>query len=110
MYHTIDLEVAGVTLLSFHESVGNHCTILVDITTCLAIGQQDHKIVRPSTQRLTTKNKQSVKKYLENVTDQFRQHKILEWQDNLIGVVEEGPLTLNLMEQMEWIDSQKTEI
>ncbi len=71
VYHTIDLEVAGVTLLSFHEIVGDHCTILVDITTCSAIGQQVHQIVHPSAQRLTTKNKQSVKKYLENVIDQF---------------------------------------
>jgi hypothetical protein len=48
VYHTSDLEVAGVTLLSIHESMGNHPTILVDITTCLAIGQQEHKIVRLS--------------------------------------------------------------
>jgi hypothetical protein len=45
VYHTIDLEVAGVILLSFHKSMGNHRTILVDITTCSAISQQDHKIV-----------------------------------------------------------------
>jgi hypothetical protein len=110
VYHTADLEVAGVTLLSFHESVGNHCTILVDITTRSAIGQQEHKIFRPNAQRLTTKNKQSVKKYIHDVTDQFRQHKILERQDNLIKAVEEGPLSQDLMEQMEWIDSLKTEI
>ncbi len=110
MYHTPDLEVAGVTLLSFHESMGDHCTILVDITTCSAIGQQEHKIVRPSAQRLTTKNKQSVKKYLDDVTEQFRQHKISEWQDNLISAVEEGPLNPDLIEQMERINSVKTEI
>ncbi len=110
VYHTPDPEVAGVTLLSFHESMGDHHTILVDITTCLAIGQQEHKIVRPSARRLTTKNKQSVKKYLDDVTEQFRQHKILEWQDNLISAVEEGSLNPNLMEQMERIDSLKTEI
>ncbi len=110
MYHTPDLEVAGVTLLSFHKSMGDHHTILVDITTCSAIGQQEHKIVPPSVRRLTTKNKQSVKKYLDDVMEQFRQHKILEWQDNLISAVEEGPLNPDLMEQMEWIDSLKTEI
>jgi hypothetical protein len=110
VYHTPDLEVAGVTLLSFHESVGDHCTILVDITTCLAIGQQEHKIVCPSARRLTTKNKQSVKKYLDDVTEQFRQHKISERQDNLISAVEEGHFNPNLMEQMEWINSLKTEI
>ncbi len=110
VYHTPDLEVAGVTLLSFRESVGNHCTILVDITSLSAIGQQEHKIVCPSAQRLTTKNKQSVKKYLDDVTEQFRQHKISEQQDTLISAVEEGPLTPNLMEQMERINSLKTEI
>ncbi len=110
MYHTPDLEVAGVTLLSIHKSVGDHRTILVDITTCSAIGQQEHKIVRPSAQCLTTKNKQSVKKYLDDVTEQFRQHKISDRQDNLISVVEEGPLNPNLMKQMEQINSLKTEI
>jgi hypothetical protein len=110
VYHTPDLEVAGVTLLSFHKSVGNHRAILVDITTCLAISQQEHKIVCPSARCLTTKNKQSVKKYLDDVTEQFRQHKILERQDNLISVVEERPLNPDLMEQMEQIDSLKTEI
>jgi hypothetical protein len=90
--------------------MGNHHTILVDITTCLAIGQQEHKIVCPSARRLTTKYKQSVKEYLEAVMEQFRQQKILERQDNLISVVEEGPLNPDLMEQMEWIDSLKTEI
>jgi hypothetical protein len=88
MYHTADLEVAGVTLLSFHKSVGDHRTILVDIITCLVIGQQEHKIACPSAQRLTPKNKQSVKKYLEDDMEQFRQHKILEQQDTLISVVE----------------------
>ncbi len=59
VYHTPDLEVAGVTLLSFHKSMGDHCTILVDITTCLAISQQEHKIVCLSARHLTTKNKQT---------------------------------------------------
>ncbi len=110
MYHTSDLEIAGVTLLSFHESMGNHHTILVDITTCSAISQQEHKIVCPSAQRLTTKNKQSVKKYLDDIMEQLRQHKISEWQDILISAVEEGPPNPDLMEQMEWIDRLTTEI
>jgi hypothetical protein len=110
VYHTPDLEVAGVTLLSFHKSMGNHCTILVDITTCSAISLQEHKIVCPSARCLTNKNNQSVKKYLDDVTEQFRQHKISEQHDNLISAVEEGPLNPDLMEQIERINSLKTEI
>ena len=33
VWHTPDLEVAALVQLSFHESLGDHRTVLIDITT-----------------------------------------------------------------------------
>jgi hypothetical protein len=33
VFHTSDLEVTSTLQLSFHKGVGDHCTVLVDITT-----------------------------------------------------------------------------
>ena len=41
VWHPPDLEVLAVVQLSFHEGAGDHHTVLVDITTYSAIGQQE---------------------------------------------------------------------
>jgi hypothetical protein len=33
VYHTQDQEIMAITQLSFHKSVGDHCTVLVNVTT-----------------------------------------------------------------------------
>jgi len=40
VWHTPDLEVSALVQLSFHEGLGDHRTVLVDITTQSAIGIQ----------------------------------------------------------------------
>ncbi len=37
VYHSPNLEVMAIAQLSFHEGVGNHHTVIVDVTTRLAI-------------------------------------------------------------------------
>ncbi len=39
VYHTPDLEIALLILLSFHERVGDHQTVIINITTSSAIGK-----------------------------------------------------------------------
>jgi hypothetical protein len=41
VFHTPDLEVTSTLQLSFHEGIGDHRTVLVDISTWSAIGKQD---------------------------------------------------------------------
>ncbi len=38
VYHTYNLEIMGITELSFHKSVGDHRTVLVNVATRLVIG------------------------------------------------------------------------
>ena len=49
VWHTLDLEVSAVLQLSFHEGVGDRCTVLVDITAYSAIGWQEFKVFHPHT-------------------------------------------------------------
>ena len=47
VYHTPDLVITAVTQLSFHEGVGDHRNILVDITTSSAIGKFEKRVIPP---------------------------------------------------------------
>jgi hypothetical protein len=50
VYHTPDSTITALMQLSFHKGVGDHRTVLVDISTESAIG-----IVPPKMRRLVTK-------------------------------------------------------
>jgi hypothetical protein len=41
IYHSQDLEVMAVAQLLFHEGIGNHHMVLVDILMCSMISQQE---------------------------------------------------------------------
>ncbi len=60
VYHSSSLEITSTMMLSFHEGVGNHRTMLVDITTRSLLGTDGMRIVRPAARRLTCSNKRSV--------------------------------------------------
>ena len=49
------LKIGGFILLSFGESVGDHRTMIFDVTTQLPIGKFEHKVVRASCRRLNCK-------------------------------------------------------
>jgi hypothetical protein len=83
VYHTHNLEIMAITQLSFHKSIGDHHTVLVDVTTRLVIGQQEYRVVRPTARRLATRNKSSRNAYLKDTRVQFDKHKLVQWQ-NLI--------------------------
>ena len=64
VYHTPDLTIMALMQLSFHEGVGDHRTVLVDISTESAIGKFERRIVLPKARHLVTKSDNSVKAYL----------------------------------------------
>ncbi len=45
MWHSYQLVTTSTTQLSFHERVGDHRSVLVNITTDLAIGKQEFRVV-----------------------------------------------------------------
>ena len=64
--------------LSFHVSVGDHNTVILDISTRTTIGQFQSNIVRPSTICLTTNQPVPVDSYNGIVEGQFKRHGIIE--------------------------------
>jgi hypothetical protein len=79
----LDLEIISVLQLSFHEGVGNHRTVIVEILTSSAIGNFKCRIVAPQAQRRTTKNTARVKGYIKYLSTQCFQHKLQEPFNNL---------------------------
>ncbi len=61
VYHTSDLEITLLMQLSFHEGVGNHRMVIINVTTSLAIGKLERRVVAPQARCLATRNKNSVK-------------------------------------------------
>ena len=57
--HTNDIEVQLLRMNSFAESVGDHRTVILDVTTQSMIGEYEYKIVRPQSRRLTTQQPSS---------------------------------------------------
>jgi hypothetical protein len=110
IYHTHDLEITAITQLSFHESIGDHHTILVDITTRLVIWQQEYRVVQPTARRYATRNKSSMNAYFKDMRVQFANHKLVQWQNSIVEVLQTGPATPQIFYAMEPLDMQKKEI
>jgi hypothetical protein len=79
--HTPDLKVTSTLQLSFHEGVGDHKTVLVDISTWSAIGKQDFQVVHPHARRLNLKNNRTRSKYLCHLETQMAIHKMTHHLD-----------------------------
>jgi hypothetical protein len=58
VYHTPESTITALMQLSFHEGVGDHQTILLDISTSLATGKFERRVVPPKARWLVTKNEQ----------------------------------------------------
>ena len=71
-----DLDVTNFLSLSFHESVGDHRSMIIEITTASFIGKFQGNIVRPSSCRLTMRQQASVKNYNTEVDRQLQLHNI----------------------------------
>ncbi len=47
VWFLLELEITSMIQLSFHEGVGDHRTVLVDVSTVSAIGKQEFQVVQP---------------------------------------------------------------
>ena len=74
IFATPDIDVTNCLLLSFHESIGDHRTAILEFTTKSAIGRYQGKIVRPSSRRLTLRQPGAVKSYNSTIHEQFNIH------------------------------------
>jgi hypothetical protein len=78
VWHTPDLKVLAVLQLSLHKGVGNHCTVLVDITMYSTIGRQEFKIVHPHAWRLNSTNHWARSRYNQHLEEQMSRHRMVE--------------------------------
>jgi hypothetical protein len=83
VYHTPDLTIMVLAQLSFHEGVGDHTTVLVDISTSSMLGKFERRVVPPKARRLEMKNENSVKAYPRFVTTECQRHWIQKRLDHI---------------------------
>ena len=84
IFTTPDIELTACLLLSFHESAGDHPTMIFEVTTTSAIGKFQGKIVRPSSRCLTLRQPGAVQTYNANIHEQFELHKIPQRLNDLL--------------------------
>ena len=110
VYHSPNLEVTSTLLLSFHEGVGNHRTVLIDITARSLLGTEGHRIVRPPARRLATSNNKAVNKFNKYVERKLQEHRLHERLVTVSIILQKNPQDGNGRRLLEVIDSQTTEI
>jgi hypothetical protein len=76
VWHTPDLEVSTLVQLSFHEGLGDHRTVLVDVTTQSAIGKHEFRVVRPEARRLNSTNTRVRSRYINHLEGQMAIHRM----------------------------------
>jgi len=74
VWRTPDIEVNNLIMLPFSHSVGDHRTIILDVTTLSMIGSYQHKVVYPPCRPLSNKHKQSVARYVSQLERQMDIH------------------------------------
>jgi hypothetical protein len=77
-YKSLEIEIVNLGMLSFTESPGDHRLFIIDISTCLLLGEFRFKVCRPINRCLVTSQQQSVDRYNTIVRDQFDTHRIVE--------------------------------
>ena len=107
-----ELEVTNSLMLSFHESVGDHRSIIIEVSTRSMLGQHQSSIVRPTTRRLTTKQPQSVSKYNACFLAQCTTHNIQTRTSSLLSAVRSTayPVATETADEIMGLHSQMDEI
>ena len=101
IYSTPDIDAQGFLALSFHESVGDHRTSFIDITSSSMVGAFQSHIVRPTSRRLTTRQSTSVRQYNSDLWNRLTSHRIPErWQNIATAVASsEGGASHHIQER-----------
>jgi hypothetical protein len=105
-----DLEVVSTFQLSFHEGVGDHCLVLVDITAQLAIGIQEFKVVYPHGRRLSFQNNGARTRYLRHLETQMRTHRMVERLSTCEQRIFTYPAPADAIKDMQTLDMQMAEM
>jgi hypothetical protein len=110
VWHSHNLDVTSTLQLSFHEGVGDHRSVIVDITTASAIGKHELRVVHPSARRLSSGNVRARSKYTTHLEKQMDTHRFVERLRNCEEQAELYPAPPEVQNQMQCIDSQIVEM
>ncbi len=110
VFHSPDLNVTATMQLLFHKGIGDHCTVLVDISTWSAIGKQEFKVVHPHARRLNSKNDRARLKYLYHIEAQMTIHKMTNRLEECERAIQGYPGHPDEVKKMEALDKQMVEM
>lgn len=104
MYYSPGLEITGLVQLSFHEGVGDHRTVIVDISSRSMIGVDSFKIVRPPARRLAVTNRKSTQRYFEILEQKFTDHNLFTRLEECKRDLSQNASDSNAAARLEMID------
>ncbi len=110
VWHTPHLEVSAVVQLSFHEGLGDHRTVLVDITTHSAIGKHDFKVICPEARRLNSSNSKVRSWYILHLKGQMTTHRMTERLEACGRSINGFPTSASNKKTMQILDNQMEEM
>jgi hypothetical protein len=110
VWHSHNLEVTAPLQLSFHEGVGDHSSALVDVTTALAIGKQEFRVIHPSTRRLSSRKIRPRSKYIAHLEQQIDTHRMVDCLRMCKERASTYPAPMEAQERMQRLDSQAVEM
>jgi len=110
VWHTPDLEVSALVQLSFHEGLGDHRTVLVDVTTQFAIGKHEFRVVRPEARRLNSTNTRVRSRYIAHLEGQMAIHRMPDQLEVCGRSITGFPTTEADKNSMQRLDTQMEEM
>jgi len=110
VWHTPDLEVSALVQLSFHEGLGDHRTVLVDVTTQSAIGKHEFRVIRPEARRLNSTNSRVRSRYISHLEGQMEIHKMLDRLEVCGRSINGFPTSEAVTLSMQRLDTQMEEM
>jgi hypothetical protein len=109
-WHLHNLEITATLLLSFHEGVGDHRSTIVDVTTTLAIGKQEFRVIHPSSHHLSSGNVCTQLKYIAHLEQQMDIHRMVDCLRMCEEQASTYPAPTDVQEQMQWMNRQVVEM
>jgi len=103
------LEIGGFKILSFGESVGDHRTMIFDVSTRSLIGVFEHSITRAECRRLNTKTS-SLPRYTEILERMMDIHRMEQRLDAVVDAIVNDCPTPAQKAKMESLDRQMVEL
>ena len=110
VWRTPDIEVNNLIMLPFSHSVGDHRTIILDVTTLSMIGSYQHKVVYPPCRPLSNKHKQSVARYVSQLERQMDIHRVEDRLSLLEASMTSYPASPEQQIAAEHLDTQFVEL